>query len=130
MERRTRRGFSSEYKLRIVLGALLRRENLYSNRLQTWRRQLAEGGEQALSKSVPGSKPKLTAEQREMERLRQGLYASQLGTWRRQREAQGLAGLEPKTPGRKSVHDAKAHEIARLKQEDEKGSQYGCNRGS
>ena len=31
---------------------------------------MAEGGEQALSKSVPGPKPKLTAEQREMERLR------------------------------------------------------------
>lgn len=80
VEKRTRRSFSSEYKLRIVaeadqcrhgeLGVLLRRENLYSHQLQTWRRQLAQGGEQALSKSVPGPKPKLTAEQREMERLR------------------------------------------------------------
>ena len=80
VEKRTRRSFSSEYRLRIIaeaelihrhgeLGALLRRENPYSNRLLTWRRQLAEGGEQALSKSVPGPKPKLTAEQREMERL-------------------------------------------------------------
>ena len=80
VEKRTRRTFSTEYKLRIIkeadrcrhgeLGALLRRENLYSNQLQAWRRQLAEGGEQALSKSTPGPKPKLTPEQREMEKLR------------------------------------------------------------
>lgn len=80
LEKRTRRRFSSEYKLRIIaeadqcrrgeLGALLRRENLYSNQLQTWRKQLAEGGEEALSKSAPGPHPKLTAEQRELEKLR------------------------------------------------------------
>ncbi len=79
-EKRTRRVFSTAYKLRIIaeadecrhgeLGALLRRENLYSNQLQTWRRQLAEGGEQALSKSAPGPKPKHTPEQREIEKLR------------------------------------------------------------
>jgi len=79
-EKRTRRVFSTAYKLRIIaeadecrhggLGALLRRENLYSNQLQTWRRQLAEGGEQALSKSAPGPKPKHTPEQRENEKLR------------------------------------------------------------
>jgi transposase len=80
VEKRTRRAFSTEYKLRIIaeadqcrhgeIGALLRRENLYSNQLQAWRRQLAEGGEQALSRSAPGPKPKFTPEQREMEKLR------------------------------------------------------------
>jgi transposase-like protein len=80
VEKRTRRAFTPEYKLRIIaeadrcqhggIGALLRRENLYSNQLQTWRRQLAEGGEQALSKSTPGPKPKFTPEQREVEKLR------------------------------------------------------------
>ena len=80
VEKRTRRSFSAEYKLRIIaeaeqcrhgeLGALLRRENLYSNQLQAWRRQLAEGGEQALSKSAPGPTPKFTPEQREIEKLR------------------------------------------------------------
>ena len=80
VEKRTRRAFTTEYKLRIIaeadrcrhgeIGALLRRENLYSNQLQTWRRQLAEGGEQALSKSAPGPKPKSTPEQREIEKLR------------------------------------------------------------
>ena len=80
LEKRTRGQFSTEYKLRIIaqadlcrrgeLGALLRRENLYSSQLQAWRTQLAQGGEQALSKTAPGPQPKLTAEQRELEKLR------------------------------------------------------------
>ncbi len=80
LEKRSRRQFSTEYKLRIIaqadqcrrgeLGALLRRENLYSNQLQAGRKQLAQGGEQALSKTAPGPQPKLTAEQRELEKLR------------------------------------------------------------
>ena len=55
LEKRTRRHFSTEYKLRIIaeagqcrrgeLGALLRREHLYSSQLQDWRRQLAHSGE-------------------------------------------------------------------------------------
>jgi len=80
LEKRTRRIFTTQYKLRIIaqaeqcrhgeLGALLRREKLYSNQLRDWRKQLAQGGEQALSKSAPGPQPKLTAEQRELEKLR------------------------------------------------------------
>ena len=80
LEKRTRRHFSTEYKLRIIaqadqcqrgeLGALLRREHLYSSQLRDWRKQLAQGGEQALSKSAPGPQPKLTVEQRELEKLR------------------------------------------------------------
>lgn len=80
LEKRTRRQFTTEYKLRIIaeadqcrhgeLGALLRRENLYSNQLRDWRKLLAEGGEQALSKSAPGPKAKLSVEQRELEALR------------------------------------------------------------
>ncbi len=80
LEKRSRRQFSTEYKLRIIaqadqcrrgeLGALLRRENLYSNQLQAWRKQLVQGGEQALSKTAPGPQSKLTAEQRELEKLR------------------------------------------------------------
>lgn len=80
IEKRARRQFSTEYKLRIIaqadqcrrgeVGALLRRENLYSNQLQAWRKQLAQGGEWALSKTAPGPQPKLTAEQREVEKLR------------------------------------------------------------
>jgi transposase-like protein len=80
LEKRTRRQFSTAYKLRVIaqadqcrhgeLGALLRRENLYSNQLQAWRKQLIEGGEQGLSKTAPGPAPKRSAEQRELEKLR------------------------------------------------------------
>ena len=80
LERRTRRQFSTEYKLRIIaqaeqcrhgeLGELLRREKLYSNQLRDWRKQLNQGGAQALSKTAPGPQPKLSAEQRELEKLR------------------------------------------------------------
>lgn len=53
LERRPRRRFSTEYKLRIIakadacrhgeLGELLRRENLYSSQLAQWRRELGRG---------------------------------------------------------------------------------------
>lgn len=54
LEKRTRRIFTVEYKLSILqqadackhgeLGALLRREKLYSNQLAQWRREFAEQG--------------------------------------------------------------------------------------
>lgn len=56
----TRRRFTAAYKLKIVeeadecsegeIGALLRREGLYSSHLSTWRRQREEGAIQALGK--------------------------------------------------------------------------------
>jgi transposase len=72
--------FSTEYKLKILseadqcergeLGPLLRRESLYSNQLQQWRREFAADGVAGLSKSAPGPKARLTAEQKEIERLK------------------------------------------------------------
>ena len=69
----------AEYKLSIIqqadackhgeLGALLRREKLYSNQLAQWRRELAEDGLAGLSKSAPGPVPKKTAEQKRIEQL-------------------------------------------------------------
>ncbi len=63
LEKRTRRQFKTEYKLRIIaeadackrgeLGALLRREKLYSSQLSEWRREFAENGVAGLSKSAP-----------------------------------------------------------------------------
>jgi transposase-like protein len=80
LERRTRRTFKPEYKLRIVqeanackhgeLGALLRREKLYSNQLSDWRREYAENGLAGLSKSSPGPAPVRSSEQREIEKLK------------------------------------------------------------
>lgn len=79
LERRTRRRFSTEYKLKVIakaeacrhgeVGELLRRERLYSSQLAQWRRELAEGGVQRLGKSVPGPASARTPAQRENERL-------------------------------------------------------------
>ena len=67
LEKRTRRQFTPEYKLRIIaeadackygeLGSLLRREKLYSNQLSDWRREYAVKGVAGLSKSAPGPAP-------------------------------------------------------------------------
>lgn len=79
LEKKARRVFSTEYKIRILAeadackhgeqGKLLRREKLYSNQLQQWRREFAEQGAAGLSKSKPGPSAKKSAEQRQIERL-------------------------------------------------------------
>lgn len=76
LEKRTRRTFTTEYKLRILaeadacahgeLGALLRREKLYSSQLAQWRREVAESGVDGLKKSAPGPVLSTTPEQRRM----------------------------------------------------------------
>jgi transposase len=67
VEKPKRRQFTAEYKLRILqeaeacapgeLGALLRREGLYSSNLTNWRRQRAKGELEALSVKRRGAKP-------------------------------------------------------------------------
>jgi transposase len=74
VERPTRRSFTAEYKLRILeeaeacsqpgeIGALLRREGLYSGHLSKWRRQREAGALEALGQPR-GRKP---ADRRELE---------------------------------------------------------------
>lgn len=73
-----RRRFSAEYKLRILeeaeacssgeIGALLRREGLYSSHLTTWRRQREAGQLAGLTPKKRGPKPNPEAE--ELKRLR------------------------------------------------------------
>ncbi len=74
VERPQRRTFSAEYKLRILreaeactqpgeIGALLRREGLYSGHLSKWRRQREAGALEALGRPR-GRKP---ADRRELE---------------------------------------------------------------
>ncbi|MGK0170541.1 MAG: transposase [Gammaproteobacteria bacterium] len=80
LEKRSHRRFPTEDKLRIIaeadqckhgeLSGLLRRERLYSSQLRTWRRQLADGGPQALSKSAPGPVSKVSAADKELGKLR------------------------------------------------------------
>lgn len=79
LEKRTRRRFKTEYKLRIIaeadackygeLGALLRREKLYSSQISEWRREFAENGVAGLSKSAPGPAASRTPEQRRIDQL-------------------------------------------------------------
>jgi transposase len=68
-EKAIRRRFTAEYKRRILretetyketgqLGALLRREGLYSSNLNTWRRQAEQGTLDALSPKKRGPKEK------------------------------------------------------------------------
>ncbi len=72
-----RRRFTAEYKLRILqeaercapgqLGALLRREGLYSSHLTTWRQQRAAGALAALAAKKRG--PKADPQAEELARL-------------------------------------------------------------
>lgn len=79
LEKSARRTFSTEYKLRIIqqadackhgeLGALLRREKLYSQQISTWRKEFAEQGVEGLAKTQPGPAPLKTAEQKRIDQL-------------------------------------------------------------
>ena len=90
-EKKPRRKFTAQYKLRILeeadacgsgqIGALLRREGLYYSNLTTWRKQKEEGLLDALSPKKRGRKKKeknplarrVTLLERENERLRKKL---------------------------------------------------------
>jgi transposase len=95
LPRAERRQYTAQYKLRILeeverctergqIGALLRREGLYSSHLSKWRRQRAEGQLQALSPQKRGRKAQevgveeLTRLQRENERLRARLEQAEM----------------------------------------------------
>ena len=80
-----RRHFTAAYKLRILkaaeqcasgeLGALLRREGLYSSHLTTWRREREQGERQGLAPKLRGRQPNPQTEEtaqlhRENEQLR------------------------------------------------------------
>ncbi len=79
LEKRSRRQFSKEYKLRIIaeadacqhgeLGQLLRRERLYSSQLQQWRRDLSDSDSEAEVKTAPGPAASKTADQKRIEKL-------------------------------------------------------------
>ena len=81
VERARRRQFTVGYKLRVLaeadaartngeLGALLRREGLYSSHLAAWRRQREQGILNALTPRRRG-RPTSSPDQRELARLRQ-----------------------------------------------------------
>lgn len=77
-----RRRFTMDYKLRILkeadaaketlggVGALLRREGLYSSHLTKWRQEREAAVRQALSPKTRGPKPRRDPQQEEVQRLR------------------------------------------------------------
>lgn len=95
-EKAKRRRYSAEYKARILreadactkpgeLGALLRREGLYSSHLASWRGQASRGELAALEPKKRGPKPKvadsrdkqLAAQEREIAKLQRRLEQAQ-----------------------------------------------------
>jgi len=109
--RAKRRRFSAKYKLRILeeveacsepgqIGALLRREGLYSSHLTTWRRQRAQGQLAGLSPKRRGRRPsvdeRLTKEsaalKRENQRLQMRLQQAET-IIEVQKKLSGLLGL-------------------------------------
>jgi transposase-like protein len=108
--RAKRRQFSAEYKLHILteadqcsqrgeIGALLRREGLYSSHLTTWRKQRDQGQLQGLTPQKRGRKPdpqaaELARLQRENAQLRRRLEQAELIIDVQKKVAQML-GLNP-----------------------------------
>ena len=103
-EKPKRRRYPAEYKLRILkeldsctepgeIGALLRREGLYSSLVSTWRRQRDEGSLKALAASKRGRKPKplnpLSRRVQELEREKKKLE-------RRLKQAQTIIEVQKK----------------------------------
>jgi transposase InsO family protein len=114
-ERPTRRRFDAGYKLAFLaevdacppggIGALLRREGLYSSHLIAWRRQREEGALAALQPKRRGPKPKrLSAEarrcaqlERENQKLRHRLKQAET-IIEFQKKVHEILGIPLKTP--------------------------------
>jgi transposase len=95
VEKASRRRFTAKYKLQVLeeadrcepgeIGALLRREGLYSSHLTTWRRQREAGALAALTPRKRGRKghavdaqgTRVAELEREVERLRQRLLQAE-----------------------------------------------------
>ncbi len=121
-ERPVRRRFSAEYKLRVVeeanaatepgqVGALLRREGLYSSHLVDWRRLYRAGALSALAR--PKGRPKKRdplADENERLRRRNARLEARLATAERIIEIQG------------KVSELLGIPLARTSEDDESGS--------
>ena len=79
-DRRQRRNFTTEYKERILreadacsergaIGAILRREGLYSSQLADWRAHREQEGRPGLEPKQPGRKPNKDSKDRRIEEL-------------------------------------------------------------
>jgi transposase-like protein len=121
-EKAERRRFSAEYKLKILreadesqgpgsLGALLRREGLYSSNLTTWRRQREEGSLLALNPKKRGRKafapnPLLIENEqlrKENDRLQKRLHQAEL-IIEVQKKVSQILGIPLAKPGEGESH--------------------------
>jgi transposase len=103
-EKATRRRYTAEYKARILreaaactergaLGALLRREGLYSSHLTAWRAQAEQGQREALAPKKRGPQPK-TVDPRDKKIAQQ---EREIATLRRRAErAEALVAVQKK----------------------------------
>ena len=100
-ERAARRRFTAEYKLQVLrhaeacaspgaLGALLRREGLYSSHLTTWRRQREQGSLAALS---PKKRGRLTAPSSPLARRVAELERDNAGLTQRLQQAETIIAV-------------------------------------
>lgn len=112
--RAERRKFSAEYKLRVLaeadacrqpgeIGALLRREGLYSSLLDKWRTQRRQGSLDALAGQKRGPKPdpaaaELARLRHENERLRKRLEQAE-AVIEVQKKVSAMLGLLTDQPG-------------------------------
>ncbi len=112
VEKAGRRRFTAKYKLGVLeeadrcepgeIGALLRREGLYSSHLTTWRRQREAGALAALTPRQRGRKlraldaqgARVTELEREVERLRQRLLQAET-IIEVQKKVSLLLGIDP-----------------------------------
>lgn len=113
-----RRTFTASYKLRIVteadqcqqpgqLGALLRREGLYSSHLQKWRQERSAGQLAGLTPKKRGRQadaqaPELLALQQENERLKTRLHQAELIIAAQKKLAQALEQMVSGNPSENS----------------------------
>ena len=119
MAKPTRRRYSAEYKLRILreadastrggeIGALLRREGLYSSNLTAWRKQREKGELEGLSQKRRGPLPKeknpladkVKVLERESARLRARAERAE-GLVELQKKVSDILGIELKHNGEK-----------------------------
>lgn len=103
LEKPQRRRFSAEYKARIVqeadscteagqVGALLRREGLYSSYLTVWRKAYRQGVKAALTDNRRGRKQRLSPVEQENERLRKQMIRLE----RRLQQAEAIIEIQKK----------------------------------
>ena len=112
VEKASRRRFTAKYKLQVLeeadhcepgeIGALLRREGLYSSHLTTWRRQREAGALAALTprkrgrrgRTVDAQGTRVVELEREVERLRQRLLQAET-IIEVQKKVSLLLGIDP-----------------------------------